>query len=95
MCIYAITIMHKMYIHFAKNQTKNRASIFDIFLVPNKWDDSYFCLLFFLQKNWNPHLFSHEKEKPRKETLFLKYVCVIQNFSGRREKESDLNFIET
>ena len=87
MCIYAITIMHKMYIHFAKNQTKKQGIYFRHFtsLYPTNGMIHTFACSFSSKKNWNPHLFSHEKEKPRKETLFLKYVCHSKFLRKKRE----------
>ena len=95
MCIYAITIMHKMYIHFAKNQTKKQGIYFRH--IPSSTQQmGWFILLLVLfppKKLESSSFLSWEREAKKRDPFFK--ICVSFKISQEEERESDLNFIET
>ena len=80
-----------MYIHFAKNQTKKQGIYFRH--ISSTQQNTFACS--FSSKKNGILIFSLMRKRSQENGPFFWNMCVIQNFSGRRGKESDLNFIET
>ena len=88
MCIYAITIMHKCTYILQKTKQKNRASIFDIFLVCTQ-QMGWFILLLALfppKKLECSSFLSWEREAKKRDPFFK--ICVSFKISQEEEGKS-------